>query len=78
MLKECGARAKTKDYKPCRQYALLNGRCRFHGGESTGAKTPEGRRKLKEVNIKHGFYTAEAIAERRAARTLIKEFKLHI
>ncbi|PKO85006.1 MAG: hypothetical protein CVU17_01745 [Betaproteobacteria bacterium HGW-Betaproteobacteria-11] len=38
----CGARNR-KDGKPCQAVALWSGRCRWHGGESTGAKTPEGK-----------------------------------
>jgi hypothetical protein len=45
----CGARLPTGDL--CRLPPLLdprtglprNGRCRMHGGASTGARTPEGR-----------------------------------
>ena len=29
--------------RPCRAVALPSGRCRWHGGLSTGPKTPEGR-----------------------------------
>ena len=35
--------AKTRSGRPCRAQALLSGRCRWHGGLSTGPKTPEGR-----------------------------------
>ena len=36
----CGA--KRRDYGLCRQPAMANGRCRMHGGKSTGPRTPEG------------------------------------
>lgn len=36
----CGA--KTRSGTPCRCFALANGRCRLHGGVSTGPKTEEG------------------------------------
>src|SRR5687767_10105524 len=37
----CGARAACGD--PCRMTALFpNGRCIWHGGKSTGPRTPEG------------------------------------
>ncbi len=68
----CGAKTNTNNHKPCRQYAMSNGRCRMHGGKCTGAKTKKGRQKFKDVNTKHGFYTAEAIAERKQVRGLIK------
>lgn len=44
---------------------MPNGRCRIHGGLSTGAKTPEGRERAARSNWKHGRYTARAIALRR-------------
>src|SRR5215472_8000860 len=37
----CGARSKRTG-KPCRGAAMPNGRCKFHGGKSTGPRTPEG------------------------------------
>ena len=38
----CGAR--TRAGTPCKRHDLYpNGRCKFHGGMSTGPKTPEGR-----------------------------------
>lgn len=36
----CGAR--TRAGSPCRAFALSNGRCKLHGGLSTGPRTPEG------------------------------------
>lgn len=39
----CGAR--TRKGKPCKALALPNGRCRFHGGMSTGPRTQEGKAK---------------------------------
>ena len=53
---------------------LPNGRCRMHGGMSPGA--PKGNKNA----LKHGHYTAKAIASRREiarvlreARALVKE-----
>ena len=40
----CGARRKY-DGKPCQAKALENGRCKYHGGLSTGPKTLEGVRR---------------------------------
>ena len=40
----CGARRKY-DGNPCQAKALESGRCKYHGGMSTGAKTIEGKRK---------------------------------
>lgn len=69
---ECGAQARTNGMRPCRQPAMKNGRCRFHGGKCTGAKTVDGLAKIKLANTKHGFYSAEAIAERKGHRELMK------
>ena len=45
----CGA--KTRTGAPCRCKLLLNGlRCRFHGGKSTGPRTPDGKRRIAEAN----------------------------
>ena len=51
---------------------MSNGRCRMHGGASTGPRTPEGLEKSRRARWKHGFYSAEAKAERRAFRGLLK------
>jgi excinuclease UvrABC nuclease subunit len=40
--KTCGAHARSTG-RPCCAKAMLNGRCRNHGGLSTGPKTDEGR-----------------------------------
>lgn len=40
----CNARTKTG--RPCRAVALAHGRCKWHGGLSTGPKTPEGKAKV--------------------------------
>lgn len=44
---ECGARTRAGNACKCR--ALDNGRCKLHGGLSTGPKTPEGRRRAIEA-----------------------------
>jgi len=43
----CGAYARSTG-KPCRAKALANGRCKNHGGMSTGPKTPEGRKAIAQ------------------------------
>jgi hypothetical protein len=44
---------------------MRNGRCRLHGGKSTGP--PKGNKNA----LKHGRYTAEAISRRRELRATI-------
>jgi len=60
----CGA--KTRSGGLCGHYSMKNGRCRYHGGKSTGAKHPH-------KPIKHGLYTKEAILERRTINLLLKD-----
>ena len=45
---KCGAYARTTG-NPCQAKALTNGRCKNHGGLSTGPKTAEGRRAIGEA-----------------------------
>jgi hypothetical protein len=59
----CGAQSRTTG-QPCRNPSMANGRCRMHGGKSTGA--PRGR---KHWNFHHGLHTKEARQDRREARS---------
>lgn len=45
--------ARTPLGKPCGSRALPNGRCKWHGGLSTGPRTTEGRAKALS-NLKRG------------------------
>ncbi len=46
----CGA--KTRAGTPCKRKDLyLNGRCRLHGGLSTGPTTPEGKAKAAQNGL---------------------------
>jgi len=66
----CGARSRAGC--ACRQPAMRNGRCRFHGGKSTGARTAEGRARCARARRTHGFYSAETVALRRVATTMLR------
>src|SRR5262245_14917148 len=66
----CGARSKRTG-KPCRAAAMPNGRCKVHGGKSTGPRTPEGLERSRRANWKHGYYSREAKAERSRVRAAI-------
>jgi hypothetical protein len=50
--------AKTRRGTACRSPAMANGRCRMHGGASTGPRTQEGLARSKRARWKHGFYSA--------------------
>ena len=58
----CGA--ITRSGGKCGHYAMPNGRCRYHGGKSTGAKNPR---------VKHGMYTKAALEEQKALRNMIRQ-----
>ena len=46
--KRCGAYARSTG-QPCQAKALANGRCRLHGGLSTGPRTEAGRKRIGEA-----------------------------
>lgn len=58
----CGARTRTGS--ACGHYSMKNGRCRYHGGKSTGALNPL---------VKHGYYTKTEIEERRWLKQSLKD-----
>jgi hypothetical protein len=49
----CGARARRTGCA-CRAPAMANGRCRMHGGCSTGPRTPEGMARMTAAHTTHG------------------------
>jgi hypothetical protein len=61
----CGA--ATRAGGACCQPAMANGRCRLHGGKSTGPRTAAGLARSRAARLVHGHRTAEAIALRAAA-----------
>lgn len=61
--KRCGA--KTRSGGVCNGMAMPNGRCRMHGGASTGPRTAEGLARIVQARTKHGRRSAETIAMRR-------------
>ncbi|MDD3182402.1 MAG: HGGxSTG domain-containing protein [Alphaproteobacteria bacterium] len=58
--------AKTRKGSPCQSPAMPNGRCRMHGGKSTGA--PKGNKNA----LKHGVFTTGTIKQRKELSTLIQ------
>lgn len=67
----CGA--QTRQRTACRGPAMKNGRCKFHGGLSTGPRTPEGLERSRRANWKHGAYSRETKAMLRASRQQWRE-----
>lgn len=54
----CGAHSRRTG-RPCRNWAMANGRCRLHGGKSTGPKDKEKASASKLGNkhtVEHGLY----------------------
>jgi hypothetical protein len=47
-------------------------RCRMHGGRSTGPRTAEGRERIRQAHLTHGFYSQAVKAERAAARQITR------
>ena len=70
-VRRCGARNRRGS--ACGSPAMRNGRCRLHGGLSTGPKTAEGIERIRRAKTKHGLYSAAAIAERIRFRELFKD-----
>jgi len=58
----CGAHCRTTG-KPCQAYSMPNGRCRMHGGKSTGRP------------VSTGMFTNEARSHRAKLRELIHSVK---
>ena len=58
--------AKTRSGGQCQCPAMKGkDRCRIHGGLSTGPRTTDGKEKVRQAVLKHGYYTKVAIENRR-------------
>ena len=68
--------AKTRQGTPFQRPAnKRNGRCRLHGGQSSGPKTEEGRAKIAAANIRHGEFTQAKIAKRQEDAKIAKRLR---
>ena len=67
----CGARTRAGGH--CRRWPMTNGRCRFHGGCSTGPRTAEGLARIRAARTIHGVYSAEAVGLRRVVAELKRQ-----
>ena len=63
----CGTR--TQNGMPCQSPAVANGRCRMHGGKSSGV--PIGNDNAR----KHGLWTVDAVAERQELVALLRSMR---
>ena len=60
----CGA--KTRRGTACQRPAnKKNGRCRLHGGASSGPRTEQGRARISAANMTNGQHTKAMIAKRK-------------
>lgn len=75
--KKCLAKSKRSGL-PCQSPAMKNGRCRLHGGKSTGARTRQGIKKLRQVNLIHGKYTKEWIKMHRESMAILRFGKIYL
>lgn len=67
----CGA--TTRAGRACCAPAMANGRCRMHGGTSTGPRTPAGLAKARAAATRHGAYGAAAKEHMRSIDAQIAE-----
>jgi hypothetical protein len=71
----CGAIAHHTG-RPCKHWSYpKTGRCMFHGGLSTGSRTPEGRERQRQAKWKHGRRSAHAENEGKEFRRLLGSAK---
>jgi hypothetical protein len=61
----CGARTRAGGC--CRQPAMAKGRCRLHGGKSTGPRTAAGLERSRAARLVHGGRARSLLALRTAA-----------
>jgi hypothetical protein len=54
----CGAH--TRRHNACQAPAMANGRCRMHGGRSTGPRTLAGLARIRTATTRHGRCSAVA------------------
>src|SRR5215813_475472 len=72
----CGAKTRTTG-QPCKHLARKgSGRCRLHGGRSTGPKSAAALDALKAKMTKHGWFGQEAIAARKGQRAVLRVLKV--
>ena len=69
----CGV--KTRAGTGCQCPAMPNGRCRLHGGLSTGPKTAEGIERIRLAVTKHGRYTKQSKTKRAEDRKRLRAFR---
>jgi len=69
----CGA--KTRKGTSCKAPAMKNGRCRMHGGKSTGPKTDAGKERIRKAHLVHGKYSKVSINERKKYNDKLESYR---
>ena len=70
----CGA--KTRRGTPCQRPAnKRNGRCRLHGGASSGPRTEQGHAKIAAANTTTGRHTKSIIAKQEEDTKIVKRLR---
>jgi hypothetical protein len=69
----CGAQNRRGTL--CQCPAMGNGRCRLHGGLSTGPRTTAGIERIRQAVTKHGRYSKRAREEREHYRKLLQHWR---
>ena len=64
--------AKNRRGTGCQAPSMPNGRCRLHGGKSTGPRTADGLERCRRANWKHGLYCKPALEEKKRLRELVR------
>src|SRR5260370_141234 len=70
--------AGTRHGTSCQCPAMANGRCRLHGGLSTGARTSKGQERSRRGNWRHGFYSQQPQQLRKEAREVMRETRARL
>ena len=73
----CRCQAQSKRTKQQCQAPAMKGKtkCRFHGGKSTGPKTPAGRQRIARAKTVHGNETRQIRKERQAGSLRLAELE---
>src|ERR1043166_1348438 len=71
-----GSGAETRRGTPCRCPAAQNGGCRRHGGQSTGPKPPEGRKRICRSNWSYGRFSSSYWIEARHYHATRKKLEI--
>ena len=54
---------------------MANGRCRMHGGKSTGPRTRDGVERIRAARTSHGFWSQDGRAFRRFCSALLRNVR---